>query len=374
MLKKLVQLAVVIGIALVLVTVAARSGKKETPKQDPYRYFKTFAKVYDIVLARYVEEVNQAHLMEGAYRGAVESVFDQNSYIPAAIMDRLNERLTEKGRIGIQVAKRGGYAQVIHVVPGSQADREGLTAGTIIQKINGKYTWDLSLFAIRAMLNGPVGEPVTLTYYVMETGEDVDREFQYEVLPPDVSAPASLEDIPILRVQSFGPETLRQARAFAAEHDRVILDLRYNQSRNYSDMMTLAAAVLNRKVTVTMRRRDVIRTLEAGPKQPLAKPVVVLTSSFTMNAGEVFANLVKGQDGVTLMGGRTSGKAFDMELFQLPGGAFVEMATVLYEPTGGEKGIRPDIRSYIDDSEIATELRKLNDPEDREAHGNQTAA
>ncbi len=375
MLKRLVQLTVILTV--VAIATAVGISNREKKQADAYDAFGVFARVYNIVKARYVEPVDEARIMEGAYRGAVESVFDQNSYIPADIMARIRPRLAEKGRVGVRVIKRGGYAQVVHVEPGSEVEKAGIIAGTVIQKINGKYTWDLSLFSIKAMLMGQVGKPVNLTYYSMDKGKDEDHIFQYQELNPAATSVHSIEKLAAFRIESFSIEVVNRFNNYAATAKPIILDLRYTQGRNYRDMLTLAAFILDKEVTATAKRKGAIKTMSARPGENTPKfsypRIFVLTSGFTMNAGAVLANLLKGGPGITVVGTRTSGKAFDTEVLQLHDGAYVELATVFYSPTT-KKGLKPDVRSYIDDSEIADKINNLMKKETSKANGDKTAA
>ncbi len=358
MLKRLIQVSLIAAVVMVTAVVAVNLKHKGTAT-DPYRAFSVFAKVYNIVKARYVEPVDESFLMEGAFRGAVESVFDQNSYIPDGLMGKLQERLTRSGSVGIRVIKRNGYAQVVHVVPDSEADRQGIIPGTIIQKINGQYTWDLPLFAIRALLKGSVGETLTVTYYAMEKGEDVDTDLHFAEISEPPFREIRLGTTDVLQVLAFSPELLKRAGDMASQQGKLVLDLRYTQDDHYTDMLRLAAAIKGKQALATQRRKNDSEALTASPGDVrIPVPVVLLTSSYTMNAADVLANLLQGQENVTLMGTPTSGKAFSCELFELENGAYVELATVFYEPSEKD-GRKPDIRSYIDDSELAPKLESF---------------
>ncbi|GEM_PF-1725807 len=375
MLKRLVQLTAILTV--VAIATAVGISNREKKHADAYDAFGVFARVYNIVKARYVEPVDEAKAMEGAYRGAVESVFDQNSYIPANIMEKIRPRLKEKGQVGIRVIKRGGYAQVVHVIPGSEAEKAGIVAGTVIQKINGKYTWDLSLFSIKAMLKGPVGKPINLTYYSMDKGKDEDHTFQYKELDPIPVSVYSMEKLSTFRIESFSDEIVGRFSEYAAKEKPVILDLRYTQDSHYLNMLKIAAFILGEKVTATARLKGAVKTLTARTSEKTPSfahsRLFVLTSGFTMNAGAVLANLLKGKPGITLVGTRTSGKAFGTEILQLDDGAYAELATVFYSPITKE-GLKPDVRSYIDDSEVADKINNLLKKEATKTNGNKTAA
>ncbi len=375
MLKRLVQLTMILTVVAIAAAVGISNRQKK--QADAYNAFGVFAKVYNIVKARYVEPVDEVRAMEGAYRGAVESVFDQNSYIPADVMAKIQPRLAEKGRVGIRVIKRGSYAQVVHVEPGSEAEKFGIVAGTILQKINGKYTWDLSLFVIKAMLRGPVGKSVNLTYYSMDQGKNIEHTFRYMEFTPVSDSIYKVEKYTAFRIEFFSDDVVDKFNHYAAGGNPALLDLRYAQDNNYGNMLKLASFILGRKVEVVARRRDTAKTFTACPVEGApefqASHLFVLTSGFTMNAGAVMANLLKGNAGITLVGTRTSGKAFDSKVLKLDDDASVELATVFYRPLL-QKGVKPDVRSYIDDSEVAAKIESILKEESAKTDGNKTAA
>ncbi len=343
-------LAVSIGFSVAL---------KNIKKTDsPYNDFKTFAQVLNIIKARYVQPVDEKRLMEGAYRGAVESTFDQNSYIPEKLMERLKNRQAEKGSLGFKVMKRSGYAMVIYADKNSDVFKAGLEAGTILKKINGQNTYDMSLFEIKSMLKGTPGEKIKLKFYSVNNGEDVEKDFVYKEFSEIKTYTDTLESLKIFAIHEFTKTTIDDFKKYTNSVKMPIIDLRYNQGKEYDEMLKLASFLTGKKETAFFEEKSNKSKLEALPTDTFNKEVIVLTSGFTMNAGAVLAELLKGQKGITLIGTKTSGKAFESTLLKLKTGGFVEIATGFYSPLT-EKGLKPDIRSYIDDDEIERAVNKL---------------
>jgi carboxyl-terminal processing protease len=325
---------------------------------NPYVDFKTFAQVLNIIKARYVQPVDEKRLMEGAYRGAVESTFDQNSYIPESLMERLKNRQTEKGGLGFKVMKRSGYAMVIYSDKNSDVFKAGLEAGTILKKINGQNTYDMSLFEIKSMLKGVPGEKIKLKFYSVNNGEDVEQEFTYKEYSELTTYIDTLETLKIFAIHEFTDTTIEDFKKYAESVETPIIDLRYNQGKNYNSMLKTAAFLTGKKETAVFEEKNNTTTLEGLPFNKFDREVIVLTSGFTMNAGAVLAEILKGEKGITLIGTKTSGKAFESTLLKLKTGGFVEIATGFYSPLT-EKGLKPDIRSYIDDDEIERAVNKF---------------
>jgi len=343
-------LAVTIGFSVAL----KNRGKSDSPYED----FKTFAQVLNIIKARYVQPVNEKRLMEGAYRGAVESTFDQNSYIPEKLMERLQNRQAEKGSLGFKVMKRSGYAMVIYADKNSDVFKAGLEAGTILKKINGQNTYDMSLFEIKSMLKGVPGDKIKLKFYSVNNGDDIEKEFEYKEYKEVDNYVDTLETLKIFAIHEFSNTTVDDFKKYAQSVKTPIVDLRYNQGKNYDEMLKFATFFTGKKETAYFEEKNNKTTLEALPSNTFNKDVIVLTSGFTMNAGAILAELLKGQNGITLIGTKTSGKAFESTLLKLKTGGFVEIATGFYSPLT-EKGLKPDIRSYIDDDEIERAVNKL---------------
>lgn len=345
----IIILAVSAGSAVVL--------KSLNKKTNPYNDFRTFAQVLNIIKGRYVQPVDEQRLMEGAYRGAVESVFDQNSYIPETLMERLKSRQEEKGSLGLKVMKRSGYALVIYSDIESDVYKAGLEAGTVLNSINGKNTFDLSLFEIKSMLKGSPGSKVKLKFFSVDASEEIEKEFTYTTFKEKVCFEDNLVEMKVFSIHEFAEDTIAQFKNYSEKTTTPIVDLRFNQGKNYNSMLKFASFLTNKKMSAVFKDKKETVNFESKSDEHFNKKVIVLTSGFSMNAGAVMAELIKGNENIVIIGTKTSGKAFESTVLKLNTGGFVEIATGFYSPLT-EKGLKPDIRSFIDNDEIEKAVNK----------------
>ena len=83
--------------------------------------------VYSEVLSRvrgeYVEEPNLPAVTDGALHGLLESLDSNSSYLNAEQYKTYkNRKPGVRGEIGAAISKRFGYASVVAVIPGGQAE------------------------------------------------------------------------------------------------------------------------------------------------------------------------------------------------------------------------------------------------------------
>ena len=340
---------------------------KKSRDEDPYKMFGVFAKVYDIVIARYVEPVDQNKLILGAYRGGVQSLNEDNSFITKGIMKKIKDRFKLKGSIGIKVTKRGNYAQVVYSNPESDAYKEGIKPGTIIRKINSMQAFNMSLYEIDAMLHGKAGEKVAIDFYSSDLSKDIEKQFEYKEYKPVDFKIDTIKETKVFHLFYFTDNSFEAMKKYIAEAETPIIDIRYSLGNNYGKMVDFASYLKGKPLTVQKHTRDKDEEIKANISEFYKgkKTIFLATSSLTMNAADVFANLLKGTDYIKTVGGRTSGSAYDYTTLKLESGDYVNLATTMYKPIT-KKGLLPDIRSFIDDDEIINAVKRFLKEEKKE--------
>src|SRR5215475_11608394 len=128
---------------------------------DSYKQMTVYSEVLHRIRAEYVEEPNINSVTSGALHGLLESLDADSSYLsPAEYKAFKANRADGKAGIGATVSKRFGYAAIVLVIPGGPADKAGVSAGDIIEFVEGQSTHEMSLASVKARLAGEPGSRV----------------------------------------------------------------------------------------------------------------------------------------------------------------------------------------------------------------------
>src|ERR1041385_6331440 len=126
------KLMLVLSTALVLFIVSGAMIGRVVAVEGAYSYLKLFNETLYLIVHNYVQPVQLDALMEGAYRGMLESIDPANEYLDAASYDRAyrGEGGGSAG-VGLSLSKRRGYVVVVSVAGGSPAAEAGLRTGDV---------------------------------------------------------------------------------------------------------------------------------------------------------------------------------------------------------------------------------------------------
>jgi len=179
--KKLLLAAVCGTAAGVFVTtqfagplIAQEAEKKSTI----YEQLDLFGDIFERIRAQYVEEVDEAELIEAAINGMLTSLDPHSSYLaPRDFEDMRTQTSGEFGGLGIEVTQEEGYVKVVAPMDGTPADEAGMESGDFITAVDGKSLLGLNLEEAVNMMRGPVGSEIVLTV----VREGVDDPFEVSI-------------------------------------------------------------------------------------------------------------------------------------------------------------------------------------------------
>ncbi|MEE9585175.1 MAG: PDZ domain-containing protein, partial [Candidatus Brocadiales bacterium] len=137
---------------------------------DYYKNYEELVKVIRLIKEKYVDEVELADLLVGAYSGMLQELDPYSQYITPDQMEDL--RIETEGEftgLGIEVILRDGILTVITPMLGSPAFKAGVMAGDKIINIDGESAERISLREAIKRLRGAPGTEVTIT--VLHPGE-----------------------------------------------------------------------------------------------------------------------------------------------------------------------------------------------------------
>jgi carboxyl-terminal processing protease len=313
------------------------------------------AGVRDIIKERYVDEVSDEKLRDGAIRGMVEALGDPYSvYVTAEEAAGFNKDLTgEYVGIGAEVNTRSGWLTIANPMEESPALRAGLLPEDRVLRINGTSTKDLPVEKCVELLVGQPGTSVTL---------DIlrgTREFSVQIERARIKARAVkglvrvgaegqwnyLIDpqmgIAYLRITQFTPSVATEVEAAlramgATDGSRVrglVLDLRFNGGGVLEAAERIADMFLKEGVIVSTRGRAhesrVSKAQERGTLPDL--PLLILVNAESASASEVLAGALQDNKRAIVLGTRTFGKGSVQSLMTLSeGGSELKLTEQAY--------------------------------------------
>jgi carboxyl-terminal processing protease len=279
----------------------------------------------------------------GALHGLLESLDSDSSYLTAKEYEIYKQHpATGLAQVGINVSKRFGYATVVSVVPGSPADKEHLTDGDVIESIGGQSTRELSLAAIRLMLEDKPGSTVTLSV-VRPRKADPDKltlTRSNTALPP--LSEQQYENSTILYLKPGLLTTARvdeiAAKLKAGKNRKILLDLR-DSSGDAEQGLRLANFFVKEGTLATLEGQKFPRqTFTADVARFITDaPLAVLVNRGTYGAAELTAAAVEDLKRGDVVGERTFGEGSVQKTIELPDGGALLLTVAKYQSPAGKK-------------------------------------
>ena len=315
-----------------------------------YRQVQVYSEVLKHIQSDYVEDPNVHAVTNGALRGLLESLDADSSYLTpedykAYKADQLKD--AGKAQVGLNVSKRFGYATVVSAVPGSPADKVGLTDGDILEAINGEDTRDLSLAMIQLMLNGQPGTEVSVSVVrPRKTVPDKLSMTRTIVSMPAVSE-TFYENSSILYLKPVTLDrdhvSMVEAKLKAADKGgskKVLLDLRDVATGDMAEATRLANFFIKSGTIATLEGQKVEKQVfTADPAKAIdpTTPMVVLVNRGTAGPGELVAAALLDDKRADLVGEKTFGEGAQQKVFELQDGAALILSVAKYGTPSGKK-------------------------------------
>jgi len=141
------KLMLVLSTALILFTISGAMIGRVVAVEGTYSYLKLFNEALYLIVHNYVQPVQIDVLMEGAYRGMLESLDPANEYLGPARYERAYKGESDgPAGVGVSLSKRRGYIIIVSVAPGSPAAEGGLQTGDVLVSIDGRSTRQLGVW------------------------------------------------------------------------------------------------------------------------------------------------------------------------------------------------------------------------------------
>jgi len=290
---------------------------------------KYFQKVYDRVQSHYVEEIDPYEFVKAGIDGMLDALDPYTVFIEQEADTRLRIITTGKyGGVGMEIGMRNDQITVISPMDNSPAQKAGVKAGDIIQKIDGENVSDISLENISQQLRGPVGSQVKLTVkrpgYDSEILMTIERD---EIVIDDVNFADMIEPgVGYVRLTGFTDKAgseMRQAIKDIqnkGEIDALILDLRGNSGGLLEAAVEVLGIFLPKGTTVVKTKgfRDGEHSFQTHTNPLLLEtPLAVLVDRGSASASEIVAGALQDLDRAIIVGTETFGKGLVQKVYNI---------------------------------------------------------
>ena len=357
-----VSIGIVLGLSLSVgsVVVAEQDARADDPL--PYEQARLLAEVLWRVKRDYVEDVDDARLMEAAIRGMVSELDPHSSFLNAEEYREI--RISTTGNytgVGLEVSIADEQVVVVTPIDGSPASKAGIQSGDVILSIDDVPVSLDNLQDTVARMRGQPGTDVSIGIrreaqdeplrFTLQRARVEVRSIREELLEPGYG---------YVRITQFSETTARdlhkatdRLRAKSGgELKGLILDLRNNPGGVLDAAVDVSDAFLEGGLIVSAdgRSDDAFFRMEARPGDIIrGAPLTVLVNSGSASASEIVAGALQDHDRATVVGTRTFGKGSVQTVMPLSGGRAVKLTTSRYYTPKGrsihEMGIDPDVES-----------------------------
>ena len=312
--------------------------------------------------------------MYGAIKGLAGSVKDPYTYYltPEETKEFVNVDLNgELQGIGAELREiEGGGTEISAVLPTSPAEKAGLIAGDIIQKVNGEDMIGKTLFEIVKKVRGPKGSTVKLD--IIRKGEQ--KPLIFDIMRDEIHMPSveykTIEGgkVGLIELHKFSESTDAEFQNISntillSPPKALILDLRDNSGGYLEASVDVVSYFVEKGKVVTVKNTKAMEPTEyftQGHARLGQIPLYVLINEQSASAAEIVAGALQDLARAKLIGMHTYGKGSVQELDSLPDGSALRITIAKwFTPNGlnvGDKregllGVLPDekVERTLDD-------------------------
>jgi len=378
-------------------------GRASAGGDQTFQHLRIFEDVVSLILNNYVEDAKVDKVMEGAMRGLADGLDPDSAYLTAAEVKDLQAsgpcvsllpeacKGTSIGEVGIELTRQY-YLRVIAARDDSPAAKAGLQTGDYVRAIDGKPARDLSVFEGMRLLRGAPGSKVTLTIIRGNAAEPRQIELVRERAPGAmVSGKMLSPDLGYVRIAAFGPDAAAKIKTQAAELQKtgakqLIVDLRHTAEGSFDSGLESARLFVASGTLAMIAGRDPqapkpvsqptarpsetpVKVSEAAIKEKITAkagdgsitlPVMLLVTTGTSGAAELFASALEGNKRAELVGERTLGRSGIQKLVALPEGRGLWLTYARYTTPDGEAiqghGLTPQLA--VDEPDVDFDQQK----------------
>jgi carboxyl-terminal processing protease len=329
-----------------------------------YKKIDLFGEVLETIKKEYVDEVDQAEIMDSAINGVLQSLDPYSAYMsPKSFEGMRTDTKGEFGGLGIEIGMESGVVKVIAPIADTPASKAGIKSGDYIVRINDEQVQGKSLTEAVELMRGPIGSEINLT--IRRKNEKKALEFKIkraviEVKSVEAKIIGKMNKIGYLRLKSFNANSDEQLFANINNFEKknkltgYILDLRNNPGGLLTQAISITDFFLDDGEIVSTKGRNVSETRRFFSKKGdgiNGKPLIVITNNGSASASEIVSGALKDHKRAIILGERSYGKGSVQSIIPLKNGGGLRLTiSKYYLPSGksiSEVGVLPDI--YVEE-------------------------
>ena len=322
-----------------------------------YQKIDLFSEVLERIKEDYVDDVDQAEVMDAAINGVLQSLDPYSAYMNQEMFDSMEtETKGAFGGLGIEVGMEAGVVKVISPIDDTPASRAGVKAGDYIVRIDNTQVQGKTLMEAVNLMRGPVGAPIEITIRRKGEKKAIVVKIVREIIQvKSVTAKIIDKSIGYFRLSAFNENSGQQLKNKIDEFktnneiDKFILDLRNNPGGLLSQAIKISDFFLDDGEIVSTRgrsKRENRKWFAKKGDQINGKPLIVLINYGSASASEIVAGALKDHKRAILIGENSYGKGSVQSIIPLKNqGAIRLTISKYYLPSGksiSEIGVIPD--------------------------------
>lgn len=334
---------------------------QEAQKTNVYEQLDLFGDIFERIRSQYVEEVDEADLIEAAVDGMLSSLDPHSSYLsPNDAADMRVQTRGEFGGLGIEVTQEEGFIKVVSPIDGTPADEAGIEAGDFITHVDGDSLLGMTLDEAVDLMRGPVGSEIVITVAREGEAEPFDVSIIRDTIKLTAVRSRTEGKTVVLRVTTFNDQTMPNLEAGLKKQieelggidnvNGIVLDLRNNPGGLLTQAIRVSDAFLEKGEIVSTRGRNPAEgeRYNATPGDLTGgKPMVVLINGGSASASEIVAGALQDHRRAIVVGTKSFGKGSVQTVMPLRGEGAMRLTTSRYYTPSGRSiqalGVSPDI-------------------------------
>jgi len=324
-----------------------------------YEKIDLFGEVLEKIKQEYVDEIDQADVMDSAINGVLQSLDPYSAYMsPELFKSMQTESRGEFGGLGIEIGMEAGVVKVISPIADTPAEKAGIKAGDYIVRINNEQVQGKTLMEAVKLMRGPVGSSIELTVRRKDVKKSLTFKIERQIIEVKSVESKILGDkknIGYIRLKSFNENSDKQFIEKVKDYEKkkligYIIDLRNNPGGLLTQAIAITDYFLEQGEIVSTKGRKISETRKFFARVGdgiKGKPFIVLINNGSASASEIFAGALKDHKRAIVLGENSYGKGSVQSIIPLENGGGIRLTiSKYYLPSGksiSEVGVAPDI-------------------------------